>query len=92
MLLDLPADVDLEGAVGRVYDLCPVDRVDGAHDVVPVVGVVGVDRDVPHQAAVGFDQVDGPDHGAGVADSAGDLAEHSRDVFDLDPDGEAVLG
>ena len=91
MLFDLSPDVDLEGAIGRVDHRGSVDAVDRPHDLLPVVGAVGVDGDVPDQPPVGFDQVDRANYCAGLADSAGDLAEHARHVFDLDPDGEAVL-
>jgi hypothetical protein len=41
---------------------------------------------------LGFDQVDRSDRSAGIADRARYATKHSRRVFDLDSDRQAVLG
>ena len=69
------------------------DRVHGIGEARPVAGVARIDGDVAHGVRlVNGDEVDSADHSPGVADRRGDLAQHPRNVVDLDPQGEAVLG
>ena len=91
-LLDLAADVHQERPVGGVDDLGPVDAVHRAHDVVAVRLAAGVDRDVAHRVAVGeLDEVDRADLRAGLADRAGDPAEHAGPVGQAHPQDQRVL-
>ena len=70
-LFDLAADVQQEGAVGRVDHLGAVDRADRREDALPVVAAGGVDDDVAHAVAgVDLDEVHRADDPAGLADRA----------------------
>ena len=92
VLFDLAADVQQEGAVGRVDDLSAVGRLDRRDDAVPVLAVGGVDDDVAQAvAAVDLDEVDRSDHRTGVADRRGHQSKDALCVVELDADGEAIL-
>src|SRR5690606_793683 len=91
--VDLAAAVELEGAVGDLDELRPLDLLDGADDVGPVVEVVAEDGDLAQELALArLDDVDRPDVAAGPADRAGEDAEHAGTILDLDPEGHRVLG
>ena len=92
-LLDLAAEVHAERAVGDVDDRRRRRRASTAATICapcssPAVSTVMSRRVCP---PVERDEVDGADRAAGVADRAGDLAEHSGAVVDLDADGQGVL-
>src|SRR6185503_4782432 len=62
-------------------------------DLLAVLAVPGLDRDVPDDASpLGLDQVHGADVAAGLADRGGNAPEHARTVLDLEPEGEAIAG
>jgi hypothetical protein len=92
VLLDLAADVHLEGAVGCVDYARTLDGSDRVNDRGPVFGVTRANGDVADQVLVGLNELDRTDRSAHIADRAGNAPEHSGDVFDLDSDRQAVLG
>ena len=92
MLLDLAANMHLEGAVGCVDHARALDRSDRVNDRGPVFGVSRVNGDVADQVLVGLNELDRANRSAHIADRAGNAPEHSGDVFDLDSDRQAVLG
>ncbi len=93
VLFDLAADVQQEGAVGGVEDLCAIERVDRRDDLLPVVSAGGIHHDVSQALTpVDLHQVHGADHPAGLADRARDRPqEHALRVIELHADCQAVL-
>src|SRR5439155_13635761 len=88
-----PAQVHQEGAVRHVDDPYPPDAADLVDDLLAVLLVARLERDVAGDGALAdLDQVDGADVSAGLADGRRDLAEHARPVDDLDANDQAVAG
>jgi hypothetical protein len=91
-LLDLAAEVQQERAIGRVDHFRALDGADRGGDGFPVRLAGGVDGDVAKRVRiVDRDQVDRADRAAGLADRAGDAAEHAGTMGDADPEDEGVL-
>ena len=94
VLLDLALLVHLEGAVGEAEDPRAAGRPDRAEDLLPVLGAVGVDRELAHPLALGpgaGDEVDRLQRAAGLRDLRRQLAERLLARVELDADRDAVL-
>ncbi len=94
-LLDLAAAVHLHRAVRVLEHLGAPGRADRAQDLLPVLPVAGVDRELAHSLALGAGaghQVDSLQRPAGLGDRSGQLAERLLASVELDADRDAVLG
>ncbi|MEX0675160.1 MAG: hypothetical protein WD067_10325 [Gaiellaceae bacterium] len=91
--LDLPAQVEEEGAVGGMLDDDARDRPRGRDDALHVGRVAGEDRHVPHLlTARDADEIDRPEQAAGVGDRGGERRERAGVVVELDPQRRAERG
>ena len=91
--LDLAARMQHERPIGGVEHAGADDPVDGAREAGPVVSGGGLDGDVADGVRPLYrHEIDRADGAARLADRRGDLSEHSRQVVDLDPHRQAVLG
>src|SRR6266540_6762022 len=89
--LDLPPQMQQECPVRNVGDVGAGQPSQPVDDLLAVVAVAGLDRDVPDDAIpLGLDEIHGADVTTGLADRRGDAPEHARAVLDLQPDGEAI--
>ncbi len=88
--LELPAEMEQEGAVGDVDDLDALDLADGVDDQVEVVLVVGEDRDVADlRRLLDADEVDRSERAARFADRRRQARERAGPVVDAHADGGA---
>ncbi len=94
VLLDLALLVHLEGAIGEAEHACAPGGADRAQDLLPVLGAVGVDRELANALALGSRRR-GPgrpdERAAGLGDLRRQLAERLLARVELDADGDAVL-
>ncbi len=91
--LDLPAEVQQEGAVGDVLDLDPAERAHGSDDLVDVVGARGVDRDVTHLASLlDAHEVDRAEVPAGVGNRTSEVGERAGAIVQMHPERRAEGG
>src|SRR2546425_5588783 len=89
--LDLAPEMHEEGSVGDVHDFHATDAADLLHDLLAVLLVARLEREVAGDGRLpDLHQVDRADVAAGLADGRGDLPEHAGAVRDLEPDGQAI--
>jgi len=89
--LDLAPEVHEERAVRDVHDLHAGDPADLLDDLLAVLLVARLERDVARDRRLpDLHEVDRADVAAGLADGRGDPPEHAGPVRDLEPDGQAV--
>ena len=93
--VDLAAAVHLHRAVDVVEHPRTPGRADRPQDPLPVVAVLGVDRELAHPLALrtgAGHQVDALQLPAGLGDRRGQFAQRLLPGVKLDPDRDAVLG
>ena len=92
---DLAAAVHLHRAVDVVEDLGAAGRADRPQDPLPVLAVLGVDRELAHPLALAAGarhEVDALQLPARLGDRRGQFAQRLLPRVELDPDRDAVLG
>ncbi len=95
MLLDLAAAVHRHRVVDVVEDAGAAGGADRAHDLLPVLEVAGIDRELPRPlalAACARHEVDTLQGAAGLGYLGGQLAQRLLTCIQLDADDDGVLG
>jgi len=91
--LDLAAGMELEGAVGILQDLDPIDGLHRPHDGVGMLGVAGMHCEFAHdRSLLEINDVNGSEIAARAPHLGGQPAQHAGPVLEPAPGGEGETG
>ncbi len=95
VLLDLAAPVHRQGAVDVVEHAGAAGRADRPQDLLPVLLIASIDRELAHPLALGAgprDEVDALQRATGFGDRRRELAQGLRARIELDAHDDRELG